>query len=73
YLMWGNYPSAIFCASIFTGWLCKVTITRFGGLDTYRKLMPLFLGLILGDVAMMLFWLGIDGWQGRTMHQLLPG
>lgn len=73
YLMWGNYPSAIFCASIFTGWLCKVTITRYGGPDTYRKLMPLFLGLILGDVAMMLFWLGIDGWQGRSMHQLLPG
>ena len=73
YLMWGNYPSAIFWASIFTGWLCKVTITRYGGPDSYRKLLPLFLGLILGDVVMMLFWLGIDGWQGRAMHQLLPG
>ncbi|MDF2439988.1 MAG: hypothetical protein JWN98_972 [Abditibacteriota bacterium] len=73
YLMWGNYPSAIFWLSIFTGWLCKVVITRYGGPDAYRKIMPLFLGLILGDVAMMLFWLGIDGWQGRTMHQLLPG
>ena len=73
YLMWGNYPSAIFCSSIFTGWLCKVTITRYGGPDAYRKITPLFLGLILGDVVMMLFWLGIDGWQGRTLHQLLPG
>ena len=73
YLMWGNYPSAIFWSSIFTGWLCKVTITRYGGPDSYRKILPLFLGLILGDVVMMLFWLGIDGWQGRAMHQLLPG
>ncbi len=73
YLMWGNYPSAIFWGSIFTGWLCKITITRYGGPDSYRKILPLFLGLILGDVVMMLFWLGIDGWQGRSMHQLLPG
>ena len=73
YLMWGNYPSAIFFASIFTGWACKVLISRFGGPDAYRSLLPLFLGLILGDVAMMLFWLAIDGWQGRSMHQLLPG
>ncbi len=73
YLMWGNYPSAIFWTSIFVGWGCKVLIRRFGGQDAYRKLLPLFLGLILGDVTMMLFWLGIDGWQGRSMHQLLPG
>ena len=73
YLMWGNYPSAIFWASIFVGWACKVTITRYGGPDSYRKLLPVFLGLILGDVVMMLFWLVIDGWQGRSMHQLLPG
>ncbi|MBV9868659.1 MAG: hypothetical protein JO316_25160 [Abitibacteriaceae bacterium] len=59
--------------SIFLGWLCKVLITRFGGTDTYRKMVPAFLGLALGDIAMMLFWLIIDGWQGRTGHQLMPG
>jgi hypothetical protein len=58
--------------SIFVGWLCKVLITRFGGVDTYRKTTPLFLGLALGDVAMMLFWLIIDAWQGRTNHYLVP-
>lgn len=59
--------------SIFLGWLCKVLITRFGGTETYRKMVPAFLGLALGDIAMMLFWLIIDGWQGRTGHQLMPG
>ena len=58
--------------SIFLGWLCKVLITRFGGIDTYRKTTPLFLGLALGDIAMILFWLVIDGWQGRMGHHLTP-
>ena len=58
--------------SIMLGWGCKVLITKFGGTDTYRRTVPLFLGLALGDVAAMLFWLAIDGWQGRTGHQLMP-
>jgi hypothetical protein len=59
--------------SVFLGWLCKVTITRFGGVDSYRKLIPAFLGLILGEVAMLLLWLIIDGFTGRTGHMLTPG
>ena len=73
YLMALSYPSATFWVSIFLGWLFKVTITRFGGNESYRKTIPLFLGLVLGDVAMILFWLMIDGWQGRTKHLLMPG
>ncbi len=46
--------------------------TNFGGIDTYRKTTPLFLGLALGDITMILFWLMIDGWQGRMGHHLTP-
>ncbi|MDF2439450.1 MAG: hypothetical protein JWN98_434 [Abditibacteriota bacterium] len=49
---------------------CKVLSTRFGGAETYRKTTPAFLGLALGDIAMILFWLLPGGWQGRTMHHL---
>ena len=28
--------------------------------------MPFFLGLALGDIASILLWLAIDGWQGRS-------
>ncbi|MBV9471267.1 MAG: hypothetical protein JOZ57_18660, partial [Abitibacteriaceae bacterium] len=73
YMMALTYSGATFWSSIFLGWLAKVVISRFGGTDTYRKLLPAFLGLALGDVAMILFWLIIDGWQGRTGHLLLPG
>ncbi|MBV9470926.1 MAG: hypothetical protein JOZ57_16950 [Abitibacteriaceae bacterium] len=73
YLMSLAFPIRMFWFSVFLGWLCKVLITRFGGIDSYRKAVPLFLGLALGDVTMILIWLVIDGWQGRTGHQLLPG
>ena len=67
-----TYPTAVFWFSIFLGWMFKTLITRFGGGDAYRKTIPLFLGLALGDVFMIVFWLAIDGWQGRVMHLLLP-
>ena len=73
YIMSLSYPTAVFWFSIFLGWLLKTLITRFGGGDAYRKTIPLFLGLALGDVFMIIFWLVIDGWQGRVGHLLLPG
>ena len=72
YLMCLTYPIITLWFSIFLGWLAKVLITRFGGNSSYRAAIPLFLGLALGDVFMMLFWLCIDGWQGRVYHYLVP-
>jgi hypothetical protein len=68
-----TYPMNTLWLSVFIGWLAKVLITRFGGFDSYRKITPAFLGLALGDIVMMLFWLIIDGWQERSGHQLMPG
>ncbi|CCW35526.1 hypothetical protein CTKA_02382 [Chthonomonas calidirosea] len=30
-------------------WLCKVLILRYGGIDRYRRALPFFYGLIVGD------------------------
>lgn len=73
YMMSLTWAMQMLWFSVFLGWLCKVLIMRFGGVDAYRKMIYAFLGLALGDVAMMLFWLVIDGWQGRVGHQLMPG
>ena len=72
YIMAFTYPLWHFWFSIFIGWGCKVLLSKYGGHETVRRTTPFFLGLALGDVAMMLFWLLIDGWQGRTGHQLMP-
>ncbi len=73
YIMSFTLPMGHFWFSIFVGWACKTLIAKYGGHDTVRRTTPFFLGLALGDVAMMLFWIVIDGWQGRTGHQLMPG
>ena len=33
----------------FIAWLAKIIIIKSGGMKLYRKMMPLFLGLIAGD------------------------
>jgi len=38
--------------SIFLGWLLKLIITRIGGLKGYRRFLPFFLGMILGEFFM---------------------
>ena len=59
--------------SMFLGWGAKTLITRFGGTDSARRATPFFLGLALGDVSMMLFWLVVDGATGRVGHQIAVG
>lgn len=58
--------------SIFLGWLLKSLIMRFGGSQSYQRLVPCALGVILGSVAMMIVWLVIDYLTGRTGHLLVP-
>jgi hypothetical protein len=72
YLIPLSYPLLTLWFSIFCGWTAKTIITRYGGHDAYRAARAGFLGLALGDIAMMLFWLLVDGWQGRTFHYLVP-
>jgi len=72
YIMCAPFALYTLWFSIFLGWFFKSLITRFGGTDSYRKAVPAFLGLALGDVSMMVMWVIIDAWQGRTGHILLP-
>src|SRR5262249_15110330 len=38
-------------SSVFLGWLIATLVRRLGGLALYRRLLPFFLGLILGDAV----------------------
>lgn len=42
--------------SILIGWLIKTSVTNLLGAGAYRKMQPLFLGLILGELATIIFW-----------------
>ena len=43
-------------ASVFLGWALQVLILRYGGSRAYRRAVPLFLGLIIGEVVSVGFW-----------------
>ena len=50
--------------AIFTAWILKAIILRYGGIRLYRSLIPFFLGLILGEFSTACGWAFIDGLNG---------
>ena len=55
---WGMHINWL---SFFLGWLLNMLITRYGGLTLYRRLLPLFYGLIVGDMLHEGIW-GMIRW-----------
>jgi hypothetical protein len=50
---WGIHQ---ICLPVFIGWLCKLVLMHAGGLALYRRAVPLFLGLILGEMLAGCAW-----------------
>lgn len=63
---WGLHPLGLLVSdswdvtrcwvSLLIGWMLKTLVLRYGGSGLYRKAMPVFLGLIVGDVIHLVFW-----------------
>ena len=58
------WTMSYFWFSIFLSWLIKRVILKSGGLHTYRRAVPFFLGLILGEFIMGGLWDVIDRISG---------
>ena len=41
---------------LFLGWLAKALITRYGGATAYRKALPFFVGMVLGEFTVGSLW-----------------
>jgi hypothetical protein len=41
---------------LFVAWLIKLVLLRYGGLQTYRRALPFFMGLILGECVVGGAW-----------------
>jgi hypothetical protein len=57
FLLAYTWPVSKIWFSMFVGWVVKLLLTRFGGIELYRKARGVFLGLILGDAFVAAFWL----------------
>jgi len=53
-------------------WICKVTITRYGGIKGYRTALPFFLGLVLGDYVTSSLWALAGSMLGIRMYRCFP-
>jgi len=51
---------------ILIGWIFKAVTLRYGGFRLYHRLLPLFLGLILGQCLGSALWVAIDALAGHT-------
>ena len=66
YALAPTWTMICFWFPFFVAWVIKSGVLKFGGIDTYRKLSPFMLGLILGEFSAAVFWsLGniLRGWN----------
>jgi hypothetical protein len=53
---------------LFIGWLLKLVITRYGGAPAYRKALPFFVGLVLGEFVVGSLWSIFGGTLGIPVY-----
>ena len=56
YAVSSTYTMNMFWFSIFVSFIAKWLILKYGKLRTYRRTVPFFLGLILGECVLTTFW-----------------
>lgn len=55
------------------GWLAKGLILRYGGMALYRRGMPFFLGMLLGDIVIACLWSLLGVLLDTQMYMFFPG
>ena len=59
--------------SILIGWSLKALVLKYGGVGLYRRLRPIFLGLILGQITCSGFWTLVDFITGESGNIIYVG
>jgi len=71
-VMCGTWAMDMFWFSFFLGWLIKVFFMNFLGASTYRRFVPLFLGLAVGESLIAAFWALLGLATGTPGISVLP-
>lgn len=61
----------LWCATLI-GWLIKLMLIRYGGMKSYRRAIPFFIGLILGDYITGSLWAIYGSLAGVTTYRAFP-
>lgn len=83
FLWWPLHPAGLFMAptwclmnlwfSFFLGWLAKACVMTFGGAAVFRRVLPFFLGMALGESIMAAIWALVGLVSGVPGLAILPG
>jgi hypothetical protein len=82
FLWWPFHPVGYVLAETFTmnwlwcptfiGWLIKLLTLRYGGIGMFRKGIPFFIGLILGDYIISCLWALLGLYLGIPTYRAFP-
>ena len=72
YAVAGGWEMCHLWFSIFLAWAIKGSILRYGGIRTYRRFVPLFLGVVLGQHVVGGAWAIIGELRGAHFYQFFP-
>ena len=64
YIVGASSPMTNLWFSIMVGWMLKTIILRYGGMKGFVRARPLFLGLVLGEFGIAVFWLAVNAITG---------
>jgi hypothetical protein len=65
-MQWVWFPTLL-------GWASKALILRYGGIKSFRRFLPFFLGLILGDIVIACLWAILGVILDSRMYMFFPG
>jgi hypothetical protein len=71
-VMCGTWAMTMFWFSFFIGWIAKIFFMTFLGASTYRRFVPLFLGLAVGESLIAAFWAILGLVTGTPGISVLP-
>ncbi len=66
-----NWAMLVFWFPFFVAWIIKSMVMRFGGIETFRRVAPFMLGMILGEFMMAVFWAVMNMWRNWS-NPLFP-
>ena len=56
YAVAGSYGMSFLWSCMLVSWSIKRVLLRYGGIKRYRQAVPLFLGLVLGELSIAAMW-----------------
>ncbi|HVF09414.1 MAG TPA: DUF6784 domain-containing protein, partial [Abditibacteriaceae bacterium] len=67
YIVSSGYPITQLWVSFFLGWSVKSLLMKYGGSEVALRARPFMIGLILGNLSAMVFWMLFGFWKGSQI------